>query len=133
MLKCKSCHLHSKNIRPCEQCSLYSNNSSQEFNIFLDLIDPELLELSTSPSINLPPIKDSGSAKLTKLLASLKTNSSSPSATSQHGVVFTQKEEESLSQEAKNVIKKLPDLSYMRSKVLMFPVNIMSRVKMSDQ
>lgn len=103
---------------------------------FSDLIDPELLELTTAPTTEPPPPpKDGGSATLSKILASIKGSSTSPvsMATLSNGAADLKWEEEEskLSSDARCVLQKLPDLSYMRSKVLMFPIN-MTRVSIDD-
>ena len=82
------------------------------FALDREKIDPELLELAMSVT------PDPESAKkpdpLTKILASLKVSSNRKDS---------EDESDSLSEEASQVMQKLPDLSYMRSRVLMFPLS----------
>nr|XP_039248163.1 aftiphilin-like [Styela clava] len=104
-----------------------------------DLIDPELLELTTAPTTEPPPPpKDSGSATLSKILASIKSSSNNSSPSSTISTLFAQQnaskweeEESKLSPETRLVLQKLPDLSYMKSRTLVFPIST-SRVNMDD-
>lgn len=103
-----------------------------------DLIDPELLEVTSSPTTEPPPPpKDPGNATLSKILASIKGDSHAPtSLTTQYSPHQDNSkwadEENKLSTEARAVLQKLPDLSYMRSKVLIFPMN-MSRMTIGEE
>lgn len=103
-----------------------------------DLIDPELLEVTSAPSTEPPPPpKDPSNVTLSKILASIKGDSNSTTLLttqySQHQDDSKWADEENkLSAEARSVLQKLPDLSYMRSKVLIFPMN-MSRLAIGEE
>ena len=76
-----------------------------------DKLDPELLELAMA--VTPDPSTSKKTDPLSKILASLKVT----------GRKNSEEEEETLSEEAAEVVRKLPDLSFMRSGVLMFPVS----------
>ena len=73
-------------------------------------MDLELLELAMKVDPESSATKKPD--PLSKILASLKVSSKKP-----------QEEEEELSDEAIEVLDRLPNLSYMRSRVLMFPLS----------
>nr|CAB3220490.1 aftiphilin-like [Phallusia mammillata] len=82
-----------------------------------DKIDPELLELAMEVTPDQTSTKKAD--PLSKILATLGVSSTAkkPKDT-----------DDDLSEDAKKVLKKLPELSFMRSKVLMFPVGQSSTI-----
>lgn len=97
-----------------------------------DRLDPELLELATmdvtsqsSASSTEATVGGGGgrkrsddTTKLSKLLATIKSTSK------KHHHQEAEEEKEALSEEAKRQLSNLPDLSYMRSSKLVFPIRL---------
>ncbi|XP_078490158.1 uncharacterized protein LOC100182104 isoform X2 [Ciona intestinalis] len=98
--------------KPSSNASSHKNKSDQ------DKIDPELLQLAMKVTPDTNPKKPD---PLSKILASLGVASSRKT---------TNAEDEDISEEGRKVLQKLPDLSFMRSTVLMFPLQ--SKISTTD-
>nr|XP_002131207.1 aftiphilin isoform X1 [Ciona intestinalis]XP_026692092.1 aftiphilin isoform X1 [Ciona intestinalis]XP_026692093.1 aftiphilin isoform X1 [Ciona intestinalis] len=99
--------------KPSPNASSHKNKSDQ------DKIDPELLQLAMKVTPDTNPKKPD---PLSKILASLGVASSRKTMNAE--------EDEDISEEGRKVLQKLPDLSFMRSTVLMFPLQ--SKISTTD-
>jgi len=89
-----------------------NNESNKDQDKDQDKLDPDLLQLAQLPSVSKVE-KSPGQDKISKLLATIKSTRKED--------VVTGNAEEELSAEVREHLGKFPDISYMRSSVLIFP------------
>nr|XP_018669274.1 aftiphilin isoform X3 [Ciona intestinalis] len=106
-------------ISPTDKVAPVDGDAVWETETDQDKIDPELLQLAMKVTPDTNPKKPD---PLSKILASLGVASSRKTMNAE--------EDEDISEEGRKVLQKLPDLSFMRSTVLMFPLQ--SKISTTD-